>query len=388
MNFVRLGLFNNSKEMSRRLFFIVLFFSAFILWMFCFRGFLLNRLALTFDAISYYDHIKYFVDNISRGIYPLWDPAWNCGVANEFFLRRFGAYNPFFLLISLFTNLGFSYPQAYLLFLAAYYFIGMSGFYLLAKRVFADRAMAFTAALLLMFSALGTRLFDSYILLAFIPVVWFFYFLLAFGQRPQRWSFLGVTFALMIILTTYLPFYFLTIFGMFIVCYLFVYWKYLRGIISSTLGFLRKNKFFVFLCLLALGVSLLPGALFYRAAGKGDVVFPSRHYDYQQTSFLSDNQMEVDIVNITSWGWKKPRVLPLIFRICENSNSPSSMCRPSPLCSAVVGHALRRRAWRRSPADADMPRPAIISGLRHSRPSAELDLERRSSINFRLVDAA
>jgi len=134
------------------------------------------------DAASYYNHIKFYINNIDAGVYPLWDPYWNSGIFNEFFLRRFGAFNPFFFLILIFYKTGLSYTSSYLIFLALYYFIGLIGFYKLANHIFRHTPAAFTAYLLLMFSSLGTRLFDSYIIFTFVPMVWFFFFLTAFSE--------------------------------------------------------------------------------------------------------------------------------------------------------------------------------------------------------------
>ncbi len=46
--------------------------------------------------------------------------------------------------------------------------------------------------LILLFSALGTRLFDSYMMLVTVPLIWFFYFLIAFTQTPRKHLFLGM----------------------------------------------------------------------------------------------------------------------------------------------------------------------------------------------------
>ena len=73
------------------------FFISIILWLFAFRCFLLGKLDLFEDARPYYEHFKFYFDNLSRGIYPLWDPIRQWGVPNEFFLRRIGSFNPFFI---------------------------------------------------------------------------------------------------------------------------------------------------------------------------------------------------------------------------------------------------------------------------------------------------
>ena len=193
------------REMS------VLFIFSFILWLFLFREFLLGRRALINDALPYYEHFKFFIDNIRRGIIPLWESTRDGGVPAEFFLRRIGEFNPFYSFILILNLAGISYQHSYLFFLAGYYFLGLLGFYLLTRLLFENRALAFLSFLLLMFSSLGTLLFCSFIILEFVPMVYFFYFLTAFLRAPQKPSFLGACFCLMILLSTYIPLYFLTI---------------------------------------------------------------------------------------------------------------------------------------------------------------------------------
>ena len=191
---------------------------SFALWCFCFRGFLANELSLQGDAQAYSEHFHYFIDNLSRGVYPLWEPTREQGVPIEFFLRRIGEFNPFYLLILVFNKIGIPYFSAYLYFLAFYYFLGMVGFYKVTKQVCGDSTVAFIAYLLLIFSSLGTKVFESFIILIFVPMVWFFYFLISFTREPRKHHLLGIIFTLMVIVTTYIPFYFVTVFLSFLLC--------------------------------------------------------------------------------------------------------------------------------------------------------------------------
>ena len=138
---------------------------------------MLGELAIQDDAITYYDHIKFFVDNMKHGVYPLWDPTWNGGVPNEFFLRRMGDFNPFFFLIVFLNKLGFSYHISYFSFVTAYFFLGLFGFFKLAQLMFNNTFSAFTAYLLLAFSSFVVLLFNSFLVLLLTPTIWFFYFL-------------------------------------------------------------------------------------------------------------------------------------------------------------------------------------------------------------------
>jgi len=158
----------------------LMFLLSFVLWVYSFRGFITKKLALMYDAIAYYGHFQYYLDNISMGVYPMWDPVRNFGVPIEFFLRRICPYNPLCYLILVLDKIGFGFDSAYLIWITLYYFLGMIGFYLIAKHLFRNKTAAFLAFLILMFSSLGTRLFDSYINLVIVPMIWFFSFLSRF----------------------------------------------------------------------------------------------------------------------------------------------------------------------------------------------------------------
>ena len=274
-----------------------LFFLSFLLWCFCFRGFLSGQLTLFSDATSYYNHTKFFIDNISRGVYPLWDHAWNCGAPNDFFLRRIGPFNPFLLLIILFQKTGLPYTNAYLLYLAVYYFTGMMGFYLLAKRVLRDQGMAFFACLLLMFSSLGMRVFDSYLMLIVTPMAWFFYFLTAFSEKPEKRHLIGMTLTLMVLATTYIPFYFFTVLLSFVICFILFYPRDTKTILSKYWKFLISNKLVVVICLIVLVLALIPGVMFFQKAGSGEIAIPGRH-----SLKSSANVLGVAHAVTTSWG--------------------------------------------------------------------------------------
>ena len=289
------------KEKSRLNCVAIIFLVAFLVWGYVFRGFLTNTLMLHSDAHAYYEHFKYYVDNIRLGVYPMWEPTRQTGLPIELFMRRIGSYNPFIFLILILNTIGISYPSSYMLFLTIYYFTGIAGFYLLAKQIFQDRRMAFVASMLLMFSSLGTRLFDSYFHLTMIPMIWFFYFLLAFAEKQEKLYFLGITFTTMILVTTYIPFYFMTIFMCFLICFSVFYFRVLQTFLKHGRNFIRNNKFFVCLCTLVLVLSMLPGILLFQNMSKGEIVLPPRNYNYANTP-TPPKTLGVDEYNVTKWG--------------------------------------------------------------------------------------
>jgi len=264
---------------------------AFALWMYVFKGYVMGELSLISDGAAYYDHFKFFVDYFSRGIYPLWDATYYHGLPIEFFLRRIGSFNPFILLIMLFNKIGLAHFQSYILFLNIYYLTGMAGFCLLANRLLGHKMTAFVAVVLLSFSSFSTTVFDSYLIFTYVPMIWFFYFLIAFSQQPQRHFFLGMTFTAMLLFTTY-------ILSTFFVFYLAFYPRAFKRISFQYWAFFKNNKIFVILCLLALAVSLIPGVLFFKEAGSGEIMMPSRSGVYTMST---ENVMKVDRIHILRW---------------------------------------------------------------------------------------
>jgi len=249
----------------------------FILWAFCFRDFFTGHVLLMQDAVSYADHIKFYTENLSKGVFPLWNPFWFNGAPYDFFLRRMGDCNPLLLLVVFLKWLGFSSANAYLCFLGMYYFLAGWAFYLIARLLFEDSFFAFTGYILFLFSSWGSEIFYNYIIIIFVPIIWFFYFLLCFSRTPQKGYLLGMCFCLGIILTTYIPFFFLTIFAVFCALAILFYPKVMLDLLKRSFVFLGKNKIFVSFCIVFLLVSCIPGLLFYKGSQSGEFVLTERH---------------------------------------------------------------------------------------------------------------
>ncbi len=280
---------------SSRFEFLCYIVAPFLVWMFIFRDFLMGSIPLTADAISYFQHIGFYTDNLSQGHYPLWNPFWFDGAPYHFFLRRIGDVNPFFFIIIFLKWLGISHTYAYLIFLSVYYFLTMLAFYLIARLLLKDSFFAFVAYLLLMFSSWGSELFYNYIILIFLPIIWFFYFLLAFAQKGKKSQFLGVCFCLALIVTTYIPFYFLIILSIFIPLFAVIYWKLFLVFLKQTLSFTRFNKLFVGFCMFFLMAACVPALIFYQESKGGEFVLPNRH-----SGALHVSAVAVGLTNVAS----------------------------------------------------------------------------------------
>jgi hypothetical protein len=195
--------------------------------------------------------------------------------------------------VLLFFKLGMPFYLAYLFFLSFYVFLGAAGMYFLTRRLTGDISSAFLAAVLLLFSAFSTRIFDSYMLFVSVPIIWFFYFLVSFFLKPGRFHILGVTFCLMLLMTTYIPFYFLIAFFSFLVIFFLVYFSAIIVVWQRLTFFFCSHKLFVSACVLAVFLVTLPGALFFLEAGKGKIEVSGRHYNTAEAHGLAvQNQAE------------------------------------------------------------------------------------------------
>lgn len=257
------------------------------LWAYSFHVFLTRQAPLTSDAVSFYDHLKFYIDSITRGVYPLWDPLWSSGAPNEFFLRRIGPFNPFLVLIAVPYKLGVGFWPLFSGFVTFYFFLGMLGFYRLARVISRDEFSALLAFVLLSLSSLGTRVFDSYIMMFMTPMIWFFYFLITFGQAQKRHAFLGMVFCVMLLMTTYIPFYFITIVLSFFIFFTLVYPKQAVGFVVALFRFMVRNPAVSLLSLAGLALCCVPGYLFFKSASQGTFTLPLRHFDAQHENVLS-----------------------------------------------------------------------------------------------------
>jgi hypothetical protein len=255
-----------------------------LIWCYLFRFFLNGSAILEEDAFPYFGHVRFYLDNMMNGVYPLWDPLRENGNVNEFFLRRIGEFNPFFWLIVVLNKLGLSFTVSHRLFLGGYYFGGITGFYLLSRRLFKDRQLSLISALILLFSSLGTKAFSSFILLEIVPAIWFIYCLVAFFQTPQRVFLLCGIFFLMIINITYVPFYFYTVFLVFLFWILIVYAPQLKEVIRPVKKFCLKNGVFIALCAGLWLASLAPGYLWYESSRQGEALSLGRHAGSQDVN--------------------------------------------------------------------------------------------------------
>jgi len=280
--------------------FLFLVLLPFALWVFCFRDFFTGRLWLEEDALSYADHIRFYIEYLSKGIFPLWDPTWVGGVPNHFFLQRIGEVNPLLFLMVLLKWLGVPLTLAYLIFLGMYYFLAMWAFYLIARFLLKDRFFAFVAYILLLFSSWGPEIFYNYIIIIFVPVIWFFYFLLCFAKEAKKGYFLGMCLCVGLIVTTYIPFFFLTILTIFTILYILFYNRLFLDFLKRFFQFCHSHKFLTTFCIIFLLASCIPALVFYQESKSGEFILPGRHAGASSSSAVAvgaENAASGDIIS-------------------------------------------------------------------------------------------
>ena len=124
-----------------------------VLWFFIFGSYFLGQPCMTRHGMDYYHIIKYFMDNLIHGSFPLWDPFRSWGSPDAFDNRFIGEYNPFLWLYVIFSKMGIPLYLSFIYYAMLYYLVGVIGFYFLAKRIFQDKNLAWISFVLLLFSS-------------------------------------------------------------------------------------------------------------------------------------------------------------------------------------------------------------------------------------------
>ncbi|MFT7537920.1 MAG: hypothetical protein ACI9F2_000059 [Lysobacterales bacterium] len=185
--------------------------------------------------------------------------------------------------------------------MSAYHFLGMLGFYVLIKTTTKNKLVSYTGFLLLLFSSLGTRMFDSYLQLIYVPIIWFFAFLVLFHQKQSRRNLLGIIFTIMLLLITYIPFYFIIIAISFIICYILFFPIKSVLFTKNIFKFLGKNKCFTLCCCILLLCAAVPGYSFFVSGKNQEIVMPARHASTEKITNQT-NTLKVNEKNIKEWG--------------------------------------------------------------------------------------
>ncbi|MFA5087880.1 MAG: hypothetical protein WC552_02460 [Candidatus Omnitrophota bacterium] len=230
----------------------------FLAWAYAFKEFFLKKATIDLDTFTIYAISKYFFVNLRHG-FPDWNPYSLWGMGH---LRQMGEFNPLFYIIPLFDLLGLDFYQSFICMMILCFFAGALGFYLLAKIILNDKNASYLAFLLFLFSSLGLLMFIqvTYVLI-FVPAIWFFYFLLIFFRDYKRSQFVFLTFSLMVIMATYIPFYFITTLLVLMPFFIIFYFNDFKRCLAGLLNFARKNFLLFGLGVLAVAIAVFPSFL-------------------------------------------------------------------------------------------------------------------------------
>ena len=257
----------------RRFFLTALTAVPFLAWFWIYRAFFFDEAFIYGDNAQCYYYIKYYLDNIVHGVYPLWDPFSAWGRPDDLDMRFLGEFNPFLYTILMFQALGASFPLAFLLYLFGYFFLGIFGFFCLARRLFGSGRLAYLAGVLLTYSGLGVCFLQQMtILLIAVPGIWFFFFLVGLLKAPSRRDLAGLTFTTMVMVSTYMPFHFLTILGAVLIVSVAVYRREALSAIKRLGGFVWQYPWFVLVCAGSVILAALPAVQWMRDVGQPDYV--------------------------------------------------------------------------------------------------------------------
>lgn len=278
------------------LFTFIKFFLPFVIWVILFRSFFFKDAVIGDDTFATYTYMKYFIDSLREGVYPLWNPFTLWGSPADVHLRQLGEFNPYVIFMLFFYRLGAGFYSVFLGTMVGYFFFGAIGFYLLSKEVLKDQGFAYLAFLFLLFSSVGFAVFNQInMILLYVPVVWFFYFLFRLSKTWEKRFCFGLTFCLTMILTTYLPFYFLTVFLLFAIPFCALFFTELKKVASGFIRFSRLQVRTIFLCAVAIGVALIPPVISYQSVQSTDMAIQTRHF-VDATTFENGATMAYDEV--------------------------------------------------------------------------------------------
>jgi len=225
------------------------------------------------DATVYYRMLQVYVLSMKDGIYPLWDPFNAWGRPEGLALRWIGEYHPFTALLIAFVKIGIPFVIGYGIYMLVFGISAMIAYYLVLKEVIEDKMAAVLTALFLCFSTFFyTMVFDPANIYLFWSVAVFFLFLIRFHRSFSLFDFWGLVFAVMIVMITYIPFYALTIFGVFFLGCILFYPERLANIFQGYRRFLARHWSWVLLGLFFVAASAVPGWRWYQMGADGTLV--------------------------------------------------------------------------------------------------------------------
>ncbi len=232
---------------------IAFFFPPLALWCFLYRGFLWGHFQISEDTFTVYAIIKYFLNQISVGVFPHWNPYLLWGMGQ---IYQSGELNPIWVLTLLLNALHMDFYHAFVWTIVVYFFIGAWGVYCLFQRLLQEKPLAYFGFICFLFSGVGMTVFSQvHFLLIFVPAIWFFYFLIGVLTRPSVSQILLMVFTLMLIATAYIPFYFFTVLLCAVILAAFIFPRPLKEGIGRCTQFALRHPLLFWASITGLGVA-------------------------------------------------------------------------------------------------------------------------------------
>lgn len=261
------------------------------LWLFLMRDFVLGTIPVNMDTNTIYGVTKFYFNNLLNGVVPLWEPF--VALGRPFYaLSICNLFNPIIQIIPLLKILGVNYAHGFVIYMVMYFFLGCFGFYCLALEIFKEKTIAYLAYVAIMFSSFGASMFTQFTFLEIVvPGIWLFVFLLRFSRQQSRGNFIGMAFSKMLLLSSYLPFYFITVFLCFSLPFLILYFKETKTFFINLWQFFLKNWRLAFFCFLGILASAGPLLAYKILDSSGEVVTPGRHCEYSSAEQCYERTM-------------------------------------------------------------------------------------------------
>jgi len=270
---------------------VLSFIAPCLLWLLVMRDFIVGSIPVNMDTNTIYGVTKFYFNNLLNGVIPLWEPFVSLG--RPFYaLAICNLFNPFAQLVPLLKLAGIDYAHAFVIYMVVYFFAGCAGFYFLALEIFKDTYLAYLAYLALMFSSFGASLFTQFTFLEIVvPAIWFFFFLLRFARQQTKGNFLGLIFTKMVLISSYLPFYFMTFYLCFLLVFAILYFKDALQFFINCWHFVIKHWRLTVLCIAAVFMAAAPLLAYKILDASGEVVAPGRHCQYSSAQECYDRTM-------------------------------------------------------------------------------------------------
>jgi hypothetical protein len=262
--------------LPKRIIILYLTFIA-LIWGFLFKDFLTGIIIPNIDSFSTYGSYKYFFNNLFNGVIALWEPYVYLGRAH-IHLAITGTLNIIVLPIYLLHFINVNYYHIYLTYVTTYLLFGIYGFYILNKIILKNNNYALLATCFLMFSGLPAMIFNQiFILLLFVPTLWFFIFLLEFFTTFKEYAFWGIICALMMLIVSYYPFYFICLIFSFLIFYFIIFPRRFLKNLNKLFCFLKFNQTLAILGTLFILIAFIPIFLFKITNDTNELLSPARH---------------------------------------------------------------------------------------------------------------